>query len=151
MSESKIELKDIYDDAILQGSVEGAEIMKRCGAKCRIDGRTELMTRYQASQKAARLAEKLGADAKVGYAIAAILYTATIIYGKLGEAFLKEKLQESVEAFSLEEYCDAIGESVLREYNNENRKQQVFEGVKAAMSESSTANIEANAAKAAIM
>lgn len=60
MSENKVELKDIYDDAILQGSVEGAEIIKRCGAKTRIDGRTELMTRFQASQKADELAEKLG-------------------------------------------------------------------------------------------
>lgn len=151
MSENKVELRDIYDDAILQGSVEGAEIIKRCGAKCRVDGRTELMTRYQSSQKAARLTEKLGGDAKVSYAIAAILYTATIIYGKLGETFLKEKLQESGEEFSLEEYCDAVSKSVLMTYNNEGRKQKVFEGVKAAMSEACTASIEANAAKAAIM
>ena len=151
MSENKLELKDIYDDAILQGSTEGAEIIKRCGAKTRIDGRTELMTRFQASQKADGLAEKLGGDGKVSYAIASILYTSTIIYGKLGETFLKEKLQESGEEFSLEEYCNAICESVLRSYNNETRKQKVFEGVKAAMSESGAAGIEANAAKAAIM
>jgi len=36
-------------------------------------------------------------------------------------------------------------------YNNESRKQKVIEGVRAAVSESGTACIEANAAKAAIM
>ena len=41
MSESRIELKDIYNDAILQGTVEGAEITKRCGAKVRMDGATD--------------------------------------------------------------------------------------------------------------
>lgn len=95
--------------------------------------------------------KNLGGDGKVSYAIASILYTSTIIYGKLGETFLKEKLQESGEEFSLEEYCNAICESVLRSYNNETRKQKVFEGIKAAMSDSRTSDIEANAAKAAIM
>ncbi len=149
MDANKLELKDIYDDAILQGSVEDSEIIKRCGAKTKVDGSTELMTRHLSSQKADSLAEKLGGDPKVSYAIAAILYTSTIVYGRLGETFLREKLQEIGEEFSLDEYCNAICESVLRNYNNESRKQKVFEGIKAAMSDSNS--VEATAAKAAIM
>ena len=148
MSESRIELKDIYDDAILQGTVEGAEITKRCGAKVRMDGATELVVRGGACGTADRLAEKLDGDPKAAYAIACVLYNATVLYGKLGEEFLREKLHESGESFSLEEYCNAVAESVIRNYNGK-RKQKVIDGVKAALSDAD--NTEANAAKAAIL
>ena len=149
MSENKIELKDIYSDAILQGTVDGAMIVKRCDGRTRIDECTDIAKRPFSCQKAADLAEKLGGDAKVSYAIATILSSATIIYGKLGEAFLREKLRETGEEFSLEEYCNALSESVFREYNNEDKKQKVLDGIRAAMSDSDC--IEANAAKAALM
>lgn len=148
MSENKIELKDIYDDAILVGTVEGAEITKRCGAKFRMDDTSELIVRSCACGTADRIAEKLDGDPKVAYAIACVLYNATILYGKVGEEFLREKLQECGEDFSLEEYCNAVAESVIRNYNGK-RKQKVIDGVKAALSNAD--NIEANAAKAAIM
>ncbi len=148
MSESRIELKDIYDDAILQGTVDGAEITKRCGARERMDGTTELVVRSGACGTAERLAEKLDGDPKVAYAIACVLYNATILYGKSGEEFLREKLQEWGEDFSLEEYCNAVTESVIRGYSGK-RKQKVIDGVKAALSDAD--NTEANAAKAAIL
>ena len=148
MSESKIELKDIYDDAILQGCTDGANITRICDAKLRVDHSTELTVRALACGLADRLAGMLNGDPKVAYVIASILYTSTILYGKIGEEFLRGKIRETGEDFSQEEYSLAVAESVLKNYNG-NRKQKVTEGVIAALSDKD--NKEANAAKAGIV
>ncbi|MBE6039244.1 MAG: hypothetical protein E7218_08660 [Anaerofustis stercorihominis] len=148
MSESKIELKDIYDDAILQGCTDGANITRICDAKLRVDHSTELTVRALACGLADRLAGMLNGDPKVAYVIASILYTSTILYGKIGEEFLRGKMRETGEDFSQEEYSLAVAESVLKNYNG-NRKQKVTEGVIAALSDKD--NKEANAAKAGIV
>jgi len=143
-----IELKDSYDEAILQGTIEGAELTRACDAKSRMDGSSETMARSLACNMARRRAELLQGDTAVAYGIASILYTSTILYGKTGEAFLRERLQQCGESFSQEEYSNAVAEAVLSNYGG-SRKQRILEGVQAALSDA--AHTEANAAKTAIM
>lgn len=143
-----IELKDCYDEAVLRGTIDGAELTQACDAKSRMNGSNELMMRSQACNMAHRRAELLQGDPAVAHGIASILHTSTILYGKTGEAFLREKLRQCGEDFSQEEYSNAVAEAVLRGYKGA-RKQKIVEGVKAALSDA--AHTEANAAKTAIM
>lgn len=143
-----IELKDSYDEAILQGTIEGAELTKACDAKSRMDGSGEMMARSLACNMARSRAELLQGDTAVAYSIASILYTSTILYGKTGETFLQEKLQQCGESFSQEEYSNAVAEAVLGGYGG-SRKQRILEGVQAALSDAD--HVEANAAKTTIM
>ena len=143
-----IELKDSYDEAILRGTIEGAELTRACDAKSRMDGSSETMARSLACNMARRRAELLQGDTAVAYGIASILYTSTILYGKTGEAFLRERLQQCGESFSQEEYSNAVAEAVLSNYGG-SRKQRILEGVQAALSDAD--HVEANAAKTAIM
>ena len=122
MCESNLELKDIYDDAILQGTIDGALITRICSARERMDGSTEGMVWYMSRQTADRLAEKMNGDSRVAFAIASILYMSAIIYGETGKAFLKKKAQEAGEDFSQEEYTLAVAEAVFRDQYRGKRK-----------------------------
>ena len=148
MEENKVKLKSIYADAILQGHIEGAKFIKETGVRKRKDGVTELTVRNISSQTADRLVEKKSGDMKVAYAIASILYSSTILYGKTGIEFLKNKLEKEGENFSQNEFSEEIARNVMQTYRGE-RKEAVINGISDALNDKE--NIEANAAKAAIM
>lgn len=140
-------LKKSIDDALLKGAFEGAYLTRRyCVMK-----RTDRLTgqHYDIGHSASKIAEKKGIDGIVSYGIATALLDSLIIYGKIGEKFLKEKLEKKGETFSQEEYSRDIAKAITKLYQYD-RKQKIIDGVVDALKDSSD-NLEANVAKSAIM
>ena len=140
-------LKPEYDDAMLEGAFEGAYLTDRYGAIRRLDGLSYQY--YEIGYNAKRIAEKKGIDGVVSYGIATAMLDSLILYGKVGEKFLKEKLEQSGETFSQEEYSKDIATAITNLYQYD-RKQKIIDGVVDALKDNPN-NLEANAAKSAIM
>jgi hypothetical protein len=149
MSTEKIQLKNIYRDALLHGHIEGSLLVISCGNRNRCDGRTEATVKHMSAITAERLAKKKGGYPQIANAIASIIYISTILYGEVGRIFLNEKSVENGCTFSQCEFSKAITKSILRNYKDEELKNIVIRGVNDALDNQN--NIEANAAKAAIM
>ena len=149
MGTEKIQLKNAYQNALLLGHIEGSLIVKSCGARKRCDGITEATVRNVSAHTAEWLAEKKTGFPQIANVIASILYISTIIYGEVGRIFLNEKSMENGCTFSQCEFSEAITKSILRNYNNDEIKNIIINGVNDALDNKN--NIEANAAKAAIM
>lgn len=140
-------LKPEYDNAMLEGAFVGAYLTDRYGAMVRTDG---MSYRYfDIGYNARRMAEKKGIDGVVTYGIATAILDSLILYGKVGEKFLKEKLAQEGETFSQEEYSRDIAIAITKLYQYD-RKQKIIDGVVDALVDNPD-NLEANAAKSAIM
>lgn len=140
-------LKPEYDNAMLEGAFEGAYLTDRYGAITRTDGMRYRY--YDIGHNAKGMAEKKGIDGVVSYGIATAILDSLIIYGKVGEKFLKEKLEQEGETFSQEEYSRDIAIAITKLYQYD-RKQKIIDGVVDALKDNPN-NLEANAAKSAIM
>lgn len=140
-------LKKRYDDAMLNGSIEGAYLTKRYGNIKRIDGFN--LCDYDIRHHSKKMAEKSGGDGSVAAGIATAILDSIIIYGEIGEKFLIEKSQQEGETFSREEYIKDIAKAITELYQYD-RKQKIVDGVIAAL-EDDPNNIEANVAKTVIM
>lgn len=140
-------LKPRYDDAMLGGAIEGAYLTQRYGNISRIDGHSH--KDHVIRDLAKDLAKEKNTDGIVAGGIATAILDSIIIYGEIGEKFLKEKLAEEGENFSREEYAIDVAKSITGLYQYD-RKQKIIEGVKSVFSDDSH-NIDANIAKTAIM
>lgn len=140
-------LKPEYDDIMLEGAFVGAYLTDRYGAIERTDGMS--YRNYEIGYNAKRIAEKKGIDSSVCYGIATAILDSLILYGKVGEEFLKEKLEQEGENFSQEEYSRDIAIAITSQYQYD-RKQKIIDGVVDALKDDHN-NLEANAAKSAIM
>ncbi|MCD7893486.1 MAG: hypothetical protein LUG60_07270 [Erysipelotrichaceae bacterium] len=142
-----MEQEGICDDAIFEEVVSGDYTTKRMYTKRRVDGSSYVNLEEICAWSAQQLIEGLdvGLDGKVAYGITYILLNSTIIYGKIGEAFLQTKFQK----FSQEDYTLSIAERILSNYDNIERKQAIIQGIKDALNDHD--NIYANAVKAAIL
>lgn len=140
-------LKPKYDDAILEGTIEEAYFAKRYGMIERLDGFA--YQNYDIGREANDLAKKKDGDGVVANGIANAILGSMIIYGEIGENFLRKKLEQEGEIFSREEYSKDIAKSIVADYQYD-RKQGVIDGVIAFLKDD-TNSIEANAAKTAIM
>lgn len=147
MEESKIELKDIYEDAIIEGRMKGSKEAKREGAKKRVDGNIGISALSLNTMVSKSLAKSKGADETVTASIAMGLQCSKILYGEIGEEFLRKKMEENGETFSQEEYSVYTTEQMLSGYNGRKRE-QIIQGVRDAVND--RPNSEANAAKAGI-
>jgi len=140
-------LKPEYDDIMLEGAFKGAYLTQRYQVMERVDG---LSARdFGITYSAKRLAEKNQCDPIVSSGIAVAILDSLIIYGKTGEKFLKEKLEEHGETFSQEDYAKDIATAITELYQYD-RKQKIIDGVIDALKDDPN-NLEANAAKSAIM
>lgn len=146
-NEKESPLKPEYDDVMLEGAFEGAYLTLRYGAIKRVDGMS--YRNYDIGYNAKKMAEKKGIDGVVSYGIATAILDSLILYGKVGEKFLKEKLEQVGETFSQEEYSRDIAIAITKLYQYD-RKQKIIDGVVDALRNDPN-NLEANAAKSAIM
>lgn len=140
-------LKKRYDDAMLKGSIQGAYLTQRYENITRIDGHSN--EDFSIRDLAMDLAKEKDTDGIVAGGIATAILDSIIIYGDVGEKFLKEKLAQEGESFSREEYAIDVAKAITELYQYD-RKQGIIKGVKAAFSDDSN-NIDANIAKTAIM
>jgi len=140
-------LKKRYDDAMLEGAFVGAYLTARYGAIRRQDGLSYQY--YNIGYNAKGMAEKKGIDGVVAYGIAVAILDSLILYGKVGEKFLKEKMEQAGETFSQEEYSRDIAIAITELYQYD-RKQKIIDGVIDALKDNPN-NLEANTAKSAIM
>ena len=147
MEESKIELKDIYESAIVEGKMKGSKEAKKYQVKERADGKSAISYFSLDTMIAKSLAKSKGADETVAAGIAMALQSSQILYGLEGEKFLKSKMTENGETFSQEEYSTYIAEQMLSGYTGRKRK-PIIQGVKDAINNKQ--NLEADAAKAGI-
>lgn len=136
-----------YDDGQLEGAFEGAYLTARYRVIRRLDGLRSQY--YNVGHNARRMAEKKGIDGSVSYGIATAILDSLILYGKVGEKFLREKLEQEGETFSQEEYSRDIAIAITKHYKYD-RKQKIIDGVVDALKDDPN-NLEANAAKSAIM
>lgn len=140
-------LKPEYDDVMLQGTFEDAYFTKRYGMIERLDGFS--YQNYDIGKEANDLAKRKDGDGVVANGIANAILASMIIYGEIGENFLKTKLEQAGENFSREEYSKDIAKSIVADYQYD-RKQGIIDGVGAFLRDDTNC-IEANAAKMAIM
>lgn len=140
-------LKKRYDDAMLEGSIEGAYLTQRYENIIRTDG---LANRdFSVRDNARYIAEDKGIDDIVVGGIATAILDSLIIYGDIGEKFLKEKLEQEGQTFSRIEFARDVAESITELYQYD-RKQRIIDGVDDALKDNYD-NVEATAAKAAIL
>lgn len=140
-------LKPEYDNAMLEGAFEGAYLTARYQVIQRIDELSNL--NFNISYTAKNIAEKKDADGVVAKGIAIAMLDSLIIYGRTGEEFLKEKLEQNGETFSQKEYSQDVAKAITKLYQYD-RKQKIIDGIVEAL-ENNPNNLEANAAKNAIM
>lgn len=140
-------LKPEYDDIMLEKTIEDAYFTKRYGMIERLDGFA--YQNFDIGKEANDLAKKKEGDGVVANGIANAILASMIIYGEIGENFLRTKLEQMGETFSREEYSKDIAKSIVADYQYD-RKQGVVDGVVAFLKDDTNC-IEANAAKMAIM
>jgi len=149
MEDNKLELKDIYDDAILEATIRGAELTKRFHGRRRVDNTSGHLLESMSGKISARLAKEKQGDGIVANGISTALQISMIIYGKIGEEFLKSKLSKKGIEFSQREYSKRCAEAMVRRYKGK-RGAKIVEGVLLAI-DNDPNSIEAIAAKAGIM
>lgn len=140
-------LKPEYDDIMLEKTIEDAYFTKRYGMIERLDGFA--YQNFDIGKEANDLAKKKEGDGVVANGIANAILASMIIYGEIGENFLRTKLEQVGETFSREEYSKDIAKSIVADYQYD-RKQGVVDGVVAFLKDDTNC-VEANAAKMAIM
>lgn len=145
---SKVELRDIYESAIVEGKIRGSQEAKREEAKKRVDGESGISTLSLNTMVAKSLARSKGEDETVASGIAIGLQCSKILYGAIGEEFLRKKLEEVGETFSQEEYSTYITEQMLKDYTGR-KKEPIIKGIQDAIN--NRTNVAANAAKAGIL
>ncbi len=152
MPDNKIKLKKIYDDAILSGKISGAYAATRGAHKkiksgntfLGIAGSTSVMTGHYT-----RLTETT-ADEEIAKSVVYALHYSTVVYGRTGEKLLREKLALYGIDFSQEIYTKYIARQMIKDYNNDERREKFLASINALFSNDPN-DIEANIAKAAIM
>lgn len=144
-----MELKDIYDDAILEGTIRGASVTERYEAKIKATGHDGMAAASFIMRSVERMAEKKGGDGILAYGIAAAIQNSSILYGTVGEEFLKQKAEQEGETFSRQEYIKDLAELMLEKYRGK-RKEKIMQGIDDAINDRDD-NIEAAAAKAGLL